>query len=614
MMRIRYLFVLALVTASLSSISWTQQVDAQQGSEPANGIVYLPYITAASTDSQEPADSVIEIPADESILSDDETAVAGQYVILWKTEEQQIGDDSAQVAAAGVQSGGLSIDVIDTGSVMLAGYMSDPEEMLESYRNDPAVEAIEPNYVYKTLKTPNDPLVNNQWAWEVADVYTAWDTTEGSSQTIVAVIDTGVDLDHPDLDANIIAGYDFVGSDALADDPNGHGTHVAGTIAAETDNGIGGAGFCPNCKIMPLRALNQYGSGSLSDIAAAIIYATDNGADVINLSLSSTASSVILRRAVDYAWENGVFVTCAAGNSGVSSRNYPAAYGNCVAVAATTSNDQRASFSNYGTWVELTAPGQSIYSTYPNGQYANFSGTSMAAPHVAGLAGLLSSQGLTHNQIRQKLCSTADQISGTSSRWTCGRIDAAKAVANNGNQPATPTPTPTPTRTPTPVPPTPVPPTATPPAPNPTPTPQGAVGYIRNGSFESGSDSWVVSNNDIISSAAAYNGAYSARLGGENNSTDSVAQTVVIPTNGVLSYRWGGLGDYDTNDTLKIEVELQDGSGAKFVITNSGGNGYWYTRSIRMGAIAGKTALIRFSASTNNQYPRIFYLDDVSLQ
>jgi len=187
-------------------------------------------------------------------------------------------------------------------------------------------------------------------------------------------------------------------------------------------------------------------------------------------------------------------------------------------------------------------------------------------------------------------------------------------VANNGNQPATPTPTPTPTRTPTPVPPTPVPPTATPPAPNPTPTPQGAVGYIRNGSFESGSDSWVVSNNDIISSAAAYNGAYSARLGGENNSTDSVAQTVVIPTNGVLSYRWGGLGDYDTNDTLKIEVELQDGSGAKFVITNSGGNGYWYTRSIRMGAIAGKTALIRFSASTNNQYPRIFYLDDVSLQ
>lgn len=635
-MRIRFLLILSLVVASISGTGWTQQVGAQ--SSPSNeGAVFLPYMSSPGSNNQSPAgptgddpiadESVVEVPVDESVLSDEESVVAGQYVVLWKSAEPP-STDSVVAASAGrglgsAQSGSLQIDVIDMESMTRAGLLSTAEDMLESYRNDPMVEVVEPNYVYKTVKTPNDPGIGRQYTLDIIDAYEAWDTTEGSSEVVIAVIDTGVDLDHPDLDGKLTAGYDFVGDDDQADDANGHGTHVAGIVAAETDNGIGGAGICPNCRIMPLRALNRFGSGSLSDIAGAITYATDNGADVINLSLGGRSQSTILQRAVDYAWENGVFVTCAAGNSGVSTREYPAGYSNCVAVAATTDRDTRASFSNYGSWVELAAPGQAIYSTYTNGRYANSSGTSMAAPNVAGLAGLLASQGLSNDQIRSKLCSTATQISGTGSNWTCGRIDAASAVAGNGSgnpQPAPtsvpPTPTPTPTQPPlpTPVPPTPVPPQPTAqPTPQPTPQP-GPQTFIQNGGFENGASGWVLSNSGILSTQAAYSGAYSAQLGGENNSSDSAAQTVVVPRNGVLSYRWGAVGDYDTNDTLRVEIELLDGSGAKFIITNNGWNGYWYSRSIRMGSIAGKTVLIRFSANTNGQYPRTFYLDDVALQ
>ena len=634
------MLVLTVVTTALLGAGWSLQVSARslqanagQGTQPTDGKIFLPYVTSnqpstgatpvpttgpTTGPNADNDDAVVERPVDETTIAEEEQVVEGQYVILWKTLEDPSSDSAqvsaAQVGARSMQNAGMQIDVIDTASMARAGFLSSVEELLENYRNDPMVEAVEPNYLYKTLETPNDSGISRQWAWDVTGAYDAWDITQGSEQTIIAVIDTGVDLAHPDLDSKLTIGYDFVGDDELANDANGHGTHVAGIVAAETNNGSGGAGFCPNCKIMPIRALNRYGSGSLADIASAITFATDNGADVINLSLGGSSQSSILKNAIDYAWERGVFITCAAGNSGVSTREYPAGYSNCVAVAASTDRDARASFSNYGAWVELAAPGQLIYSTYINGQYANSSGTSMAAPHVAGLAGLLSSQGLSNNEIRQKLCDTAEQIEGTGTYWSCGRINAASAVANNGSQPtaeppaATATPTPTqPLSTPTA--------TSTPQVAVPTPTPQPATEtYIRNGSFESGTDAWTFSANDILSTEAKYVGAYSARLGGENNSTDTIEQSVIIPDNGVLTYRWGGVGDYDTNDTLKVEIELLDGSGAKFEITNNGWNGYWYTRSIRVGSIAGKAVRIRFSANTNGQYPRTFYLDDVSLQ
>jgi subtilisin family serine protease len=225
---------------------------------------------------------------------------------------------------------------------------------------------------------------------------------------------------------------DYVGWDYSPDDGNGHGTHVAGTAAAETNNGTGGAGTCPNCRIMPVRVLDNNGSGSLSNVANGIAWASDNGAQVINLSLGGPGSTA-LQDAVNYAWNRGSFLACAAGNDGTSSTTNarPGAYTNCFAVASTTSSDSRSSFSNYGTWVEAAAPGSSIYSTWLGSSYNTISGTSMATPHVAGVAGLLRSQGLSNSAIRSRLCNTSDRIAGTGSLWSCGRVNAYRAVTNN---------------------------------------------------------------------------------------------------------------------------------------------------------------------------------------
>jgi uncharacterized protein YkwD len=319
----------------------------------------------------------------------------------------------------------------------------------------PGATDAEPNGIYQISYTPNDPGVSQQnAAWDPIDAYEAWDVTRGSSNVVIAIIDTGIQADHPDLDAQQVAGYDFVQNDNNPSDGNGHGTHVAGTSAAETGNATGGAGLCPNCRLMAVRALNDGGSGSLSNIAKAIIYATNNGAKVINMSLGGSGSST-LRDAVDYAWNKGVFLACAAGNSNSSRAQYPAAYDNCFSVAATDANDNRASFSNYGSTVDIAAPGVRIYSTYTGSRYGQLSGTSMAAPHVAGLAGLLSSQGLTNAQIRERIGSTADKINGAGTLWANGRINANRAVRGGGSTSPPPTATlapdtPVPTATPNP--------------------------------------------------------------------------------------------------------------------------------------------------------------------
>jgi len=376
---------------------------------------------------------------------------------------------------------------------------------------------------------------------------------------------------------------------SVPEDEYFHGTHVAGIAAAQSGNGIGGAGMCPDCKILPLRVLNAHGGGKLSTVAAGIYYAIDNGADVINLSLGKEGlNSEILDRAVRDAWQAGIFVVCAADNQGRDVRSYPAAYAECVAVAATTEADRRADFSQYGRWVELAAPGAEIYSTVLNGAYDDSEGTSMAAPHVAGLAGLLSSQGLSNNQIRQKLCESAVPITGTASEWTCGRINALAAVT--GEMPPEPQPTPTPTTSPlqpelegTP--------TATPTA---TPTPPPVADLIPNGSY-----------NDL---------GTSAKLGGENNSTDMIFQDIRVPINGTLTYYWGAMGTDDPNDFLQVEIEVLDGSDTKFAWSHDDKNGNWYPRSTHLGSLAGEIIRIRFSAVTDDRDPRVFYVDNVSLK
>lgn len=342
------------------------------------------------------------------------------------------------------------------------------------------VSYAEPNYEAQALEIPNDPYFPNQWGMTKVQAPEAWDLAHGSSSVRIAILDTGIDNDHEDLAAKVVTRVNFT-TDPSDDDLFGHGTHVAGIASAITNNATGVTGLGYDTSLMSAKVLNDSGWGYYSWIANGINWAADNGAQVINLSLGGSSSSTTLKNAVDYAWSKGVVLACAAGNSGNTSPTYPGYYTNCIATAATDSNDQKPSWSSYGSsWVDVAAPGADIYSTVPNqpsalwGTIINYgygSGTSMATPHVAGLAGLLFgyNASLTASQVRSAIETYADDISGTGTYWSQGRINAYRALLSLLPAPtATPTPTLTPTPTPT------LEPTPTPtviPTPTPTPTP-----------------------------------------------------------------------------------------------------------------------------------------------
>ncbi|MDX1620024.1 MAG: S8 family serine peptidase [Nitriliruptorales bacterium] len=252
-------------------------------------------------------------------------------------------------------------------------------------------DARRDSQVYAT-RSPNDPLYAGQSAYGTIRAETAWDRTVGTPQTIVAVLDTGVNEDHRDLQGAVVSGWDFVNDDADPhdDDPTSHGTSVTGVVAARTDNRVGVAGTCWECRVMPLKVLDNNGSGSTSVVAEAIVYATDHGADIINMSLAGPDDDPTVERAVEYATSRDVLVIAAAGNQSSSTPRYPAAYPEVIGVASSTPNDGRHAFSNYGSWVSVAAPG-CITSTTGSATYGEFCGTSASAPLAAGLAGLIRS-------------------------------------------------------------------------------------------------------------------------------------------------------------------------------------------------------------------------------
>jgi len=319
---------------------------------------------------------------------------------------------------------------------------------------------------------PNDPLYRQQWHHAKIDSASAWDASHGDGVT-VAVIDTGVDCNHPDLRGKCVAGYDHFNNDGDPTDDHGHGTHVAGIAASLTNNGIGGAGVGWDARVMPVKALGSAGNGGLAAIANAVVWAADHEADVINMSLGGFFTSRALQDAVAYAIGRNVSVIAAAGNESTSNLTYPASYPNVVGVAATTQSDTRANFSNFGSYVDVAAPGVGILSTVRGGSYQAWSGTSMASPVVAGIAALLKGQGpcRTPQRIEEILEQTADDIGsrGPDQYFGAGRVNAGRALALEpapcGGQ-GSPTPRPTSgVTTPTPRP------TATAPAQLPTPPP-----------------------------------------------------------------------------------------------------------------------------------------------
>jgi thermitase len=230
-----------------------------------------------------------------------------------------------------------------------------------------------------TQVRPNDPLFPEQWGVAKVGLPEAWRSTTGDGSVVVAVLDTGVDATHPDLVGAVRPGWSFVTGSSDTSDPHGHGTSSAGIIAARGDNAEGVAGVCWDCEVLPVTVLGADNRGSWSNIAAGITYAADQGADVINLSLAGTGYSSTVANAVQYALDRDVLVVASAGNAGTTTVQYPAGYDGVVAVAASDAGDYRYSWSSYGDWVDLAAPGCNT-TTAVGGGYRTFCGTSSAGP------------------------------------------------------------------------------------------------------------------------------------------------------------------------------------------------------------------------------------------
>jgi type VII secretion-associated serine protease mycosin len=278
----------------------------------------------------------------------------------------------------------------------------------------------------------NDPRISEQWGWLRIHCDEAYGTGYHGSGVIVAVLDTGVDTEHPDLKANIINGYNFVDKNNNVTDVNGHGTMVAGIIAAVANNSIGIAGVAPEVKIMPLKVISSQG-GSLIDIDLAILYAVNNGARIISMSFGQNSSlGLATESALNYAYQHGCVLIAGAGNDNNSEPFYPAAYDNVIAVSAIDQNNEKASFSNFGSYIDLCAPGVNVLSTNINGTYTYGSGTSFATPFVAGVAALLLSKypDLTPQEVADTLYNEAEDLgpSGWDEYYGWGLVNAYSAV------------------------------------------------------------------------------------------------------------------------------------------------------------------------------------------
>lgn len=342
------------------------------------------------------------------------------------------------------------------------------ERVIQALNSDPAVRVAEPDYIYRTTQSlPNDTRFGDLWGLHNTgqqggtpdadiDAPEAWVISMGRSNFRVAVIDTGVDHTHKDLKANIlrrsngtVIGMDFYNNDNNPMDDNGHGTHVAGTIAATGNNSLGVIGVAPLTKIMPIKFLSAGGFGSLSDAIRSIDFARVNGARVINNSWGGGGFSYLMLEAIKRCEAAGVFLVCAAGNDGMNVDDtpmFPAGYNrlvtNLISVASTNRQDLRSAFSNYGEFVDVAAPGEDILSTVPGDAYQWLSGTSMASPHAAGVMALINSRfsGLTYDQMKSRMANGSDVIPALYGVTTEGRrINAANALENDTKPPSAPT-------------------------------------------------------------------------------------------------------------------------------------------------------------------------------
>ena len=434
-------------------------------STPDAGASATPTVDPSSTSTITPDVSVsqqLELPH-----------VEDQIVV--KIDPQNLSEVRQALTDLGINLAEDSESIESLDSLILNVDASQINAVLTALQNNKGVEFAEPNYLVTLAGTPNDPEFPNQPNLNVIQVPQSWDALPDMPQVLVAVIDTGVDVTHPDLVNSIWQNSGETGTDAAGadkksngvDDDNngyvddwqgwnvtagnnrvsddqGHGTHLAGIIGAEKNNGVGMAGIAPNARIMPVKVLDSNGVGSHAQAAEGIVYAVDMGARIINLGFGGLGSSDLLFNAIGYALSQNVLVVAAGGNSGSNTTYYPAGYPGVLAVSAVDNNFNAASLSSFGSHINISAPGVSITSTFPGGGYIAASGTSMSSAHVSGVAALLAGnpQFTESADLRSALLNSALDLgtSGPDEHFGYGVVQAFSALGYTG--PVVPTPTP----------------------------------------------------------------------------------------------------------------------------------------------------------------------------
>ncbi len=388
-----------------------------------------------------------DIPVEE--LQQDLQAIAQNYDVAPRLDNQFSKKDNVYIIKGNKQlikklrKSELATDTefIEPNYIYKIPESGNPEEdkiAREAEYLRPAEDILEEE-VKPSLKGANDPLYSQQWHLHNINIEGAWDKTKGKGMT-VAVIDTGVTKVRDLVETEFVKGYDFVNDRENASDDNGHGTHVAGTIAQATNNSYGVAGVAYEARLMPLKVLSDYGGGTIADIAEAIKFAADNGADVINMSLGGGGESQLMKDAINYAHSKGVVIIAAAGNENQNSASYPARYPNVFAVSALGPDGLKAPYSNYGAGVDISAPGgsdagkvlQATVDMDSKGEevFLGLQGTSMASPHVAGVAALIKAAGVEEpDEIVKVLAQSARVIQDDGlNYYGAGQLNAEAAV------------------------------------------------------------------------------------------------------------------------------------------------------------------------------------------
>jgi thermitase len=387
------------------------------------------------------------VPGDAALYAINNPSSAASYMVIWTSVVRATvytlqEDDNASFTSPTLVYSGPGVSWTASGKANGAYYY---RVRGENSWGSGTWSNVASTTVYQPI-TPNDPGWSQQWGLSKIGAGYGWLTSQGNG-VAVAVVDSGVDLTHPDLASKIVpnSGYNFADGNNNPQDDFGHGTHVAGIIGAATNNGSGVASIGWNAMIVPIKVLDSNGSGYTSDVASGVDWAANSVARVINLSLGGANPSNVLQTAITNAWNKGKLVVVSAGNCGdpytymyngcltYNQPVYPAAGSNVMAVGATTSSDMRASFSSYGYWVSISAPGESIYSTYWPNTYETESGTSMAAPMVSGLAALVWSHNpaLSNSGVYNVLTSSATHLgtgTGRNDEFGYGRINASQAL------------------------------------------------------------------------------------------------------------------------------------------------------------------------------------------